>query len=65
MLQKIASLTYTNNEFKAYRSKDMQTIADLKLKLKTVKSISTIETETNAIIDTKIVYIDFNQMHRI
>lgn len=48
---KISSLTYSKAEYERYRGEDMETIKQLKLKLKNVNSVTNIETTT---IDTII-----------
>lgn len=58
---KIASLTYTVNELKQFSALDVNTIKELKLKLKNVQSITNIGTQTDTSINTKIVYVDSTQ----
>lgn len=55
---KIEALTYTVDEFKRNDPRMKQTIADLELKLKNVKSVAEIVTSTGVQIKTVIQYVD-------
>lgn len=55
---KINSLEYTVKEFKQFRGDDALLIENLKLKVKNLKSVTNISTETVTKIKTKIQYKD-------
>ena len=51
----IQTLSFTVDEYKAYRAEDLNTIQSLKLKLKNIQSVSKQSLEVNAPIATPIV----------
>lgn len=55
---KINSLVYTSDEFKRYRHEDLKTIEALNLKIKNVQNVTNVGTQTSAVINTKIQYVD-------
>jgi hypothetical protein len=55
---KIRSLAYSKKELETYREEDIQTIQDLKIKLKNVTSAMRVKTETITKIETRIIYND-------
>jgi hypothetical protein len=55
---KIFALSYSVYELKQFSAQDVKTIAELKLKLKNVQSVTNVGTNTTSNIETRIVYVD-------
>lgn len=55
---KVQALTYTVDEYKGFRTSDIQTIKELNLKPKNVQSVTNIGTQTNSTVPIKIQYVD-------
>lgn len=53
---KIRALSYTNAEFKTFKAKDVETIKQLKIRLKNALNTTNIETQTITEFKTKLIY---------
>lgn len=56
-VSEIKELNYTLSEMKDFRSKDLELIKDLKIRLKTAESITHVKTEIEYIIKDSLIYV--------